>query len=312
MLSKLDEFKLLLKMDADYMPAEYETDLFHYTSPTGFSSIMSGDLEQVTLWASRYDCLNDASEGTVVEEVYQEVCKELRDRDEITEYLYQLFIKVKTARTILLSYNKDEKIKITRPECDRYLCSFSKNKDSLAMWNYYSKGNKYEGFNIGFYPYRIKESLKKLLGDKEAEFHIYPVIYSRSEQKRLIEKMLLKLRDNYDKEQESSIRYIISNRLSEWRLVFKYEFFQHEEEVRIIVDVAKGEKKLPVKHRMNAGYIVPYIELKLEKCDVSYVNFGPLQCDEEQKKHQVSVMEEMLESKGYSALVDYSHIPVRY
>ena len=39
------------------------------TSPTGFSSIMSGDLEQVTLWASRYDCLNDASEGTVVEEV---------------------------------------------------------------------------------------------------------------------------------------------------------------------------------------------------------------------------------------------------
>lgn len=116
------------------------------------------------------------------------MCKELRDRDEITEYLYQLFIKVKTARTILLSYNKDEKIKITRPECDRYLCSFSKNKDSLAMWNYYSKGNKYEGFNIGFYPYSIKESLKKLLGDKEAEFHIYPVIYSRSEQKRLIEK----------------------------------------------------------------------------------------------------------------------------
>ena len=69
MLSKLDEFKLLLKMDADYMPAEYENDLFHYTAPTGFSSIMSGDLEQVTLWASRYDCLNDASEGTVVEEV---------------------------------------------------------------------------------------------------------------------------------------------------------------------------------------------------------------------------------------------------
>lgn len=138
------------------------------------------------------------------------------------------------------------------------------------------------------------------------------IINSRSEQKRLIEKMLLKLRDNYDKEQESSIRYIISNRLSEWRLVFKYEFFQHEEEVRIIVDVAKREKKLPVKHRMNAGYIVPYIELKLEKCDVSYVNFGPLQCDVEQKKHQVSVMEEMLESKGYSALVDYSHIPVWY
>ena len=312
MLSKLDEFQRRLKMDTDYMPSEYENDLFHYTSPTGFSSIMFGDLEQVTLWASRYDCLNDASEGTVVEEVYQEVCKELRDKDEITEYLYQLFIKVKTARTILLDSGKGEKTKKTRPEYDRYVCSFSKNKDSLSMWNYYSKGNKYEGFNIGFYPHNIKESLKRLLGDKEAEFHIYPVIYSRSEQKRLIKKMLIKLRDNYDTEQESSIRYIISNRLSVWRLVFKHEFFQHEEEVRIVVDVAKREEKVPVKHRMNAGYIVPYIELKLKKCDMSYVNFGPLQCDEEQKKHQENVMEEMLEFKGYSALVDYSHIPVRY
>lgn len=150
------------------------------------------------------------------------------------------------------------------------------------------------------------------MGDKEAEFHIYPVIYSRSEQKKLIEKMLIKLRDNYDEEHESSIRCIISNRLSEWRLVFKHDFFQHEEEVRIIVDIAKREKKIPIHHRINAGYLVPYIELKLEKNDVSYANFGPLQCDEEQKKHQVFVMEEMLKSKGYSALVDYSHIPVRY
>ncbi len=31
MLSKLDEFQFHFKMDADYMPAEYENDLFHYT-----------------------------------------------------------------------------------------------------------------------------------------------------------------------------------------------------------------------------------------------------------------------------------------
>lgn len=67
------------------MPVEYERDLFHYTSPAGFSSILLGDQEKVTLWASRYDCLNDASEGHVVEEVFQEVCRELKDRGEITE-----------------------------------------------------------------------------------------------------------------------------------------------------------------------------------------------------------------------------------
>ena len=82
--------------------------------------------------------------------------------------------------------------------------------------------------------------------------------------------------------------------------------------MRIVVDVAKRERKIPVQHRISAGYVIPYIELKLEKSDVSYANFGPLQCDLEQKKYQVQVMEEMLEAKGYSLLVEYSQIPVRY
>ena len=97
-------------------------------------------------------------------------------------------VKSETDSVIFLSIQKEYFME----KCS----SFSKNKDSLAMWNYYSKGNKYEGFNIGVYPNGIKESLKQLLGDKEAEFHIYPVIYSRSEQKRLIEKMLIEISES--------------------------------------------------------------------------------------------------------------------
>ena len=161
-------------------------------------------------------------------------------------------------------------------------------------------------------PAAISDSLNTYILNKEAVFHIYPVIYSREDQKKLIIRTLVKLKENYSKEHESSIRYIISNRLLDWSLVFKSAYFQHEEEVRIIVDVAKRENEIPIEYRINSGYIVPYIALMLNKEDVSYARFGPLQCGEDQKKHQQRVMEEMLEAKGYTVLVDYSKVPVRY
>ena len=311
-LSKLDEFQILMKMDAKYLPDEYVNDIFHYTSPQGFQSILFKNDDCLTLWASRFDCLNDVSEGTIAEEILKEVCDDLLRDNKIDEYLYELFSNVKPPRTALLHYTEGESFKITRPEYDRYVCSFSKNKDSLSMWNYYSKGNRYEGFNIGLYAPILKISLESLFKNIEAVPYIFPVIYNKQEQKSLIEKMLLKLKDLYQKERESQIRYIVSNRLLDWSLIFKKECFQHEEEVRIIIYIAKREQKIPVKYRMNAGYLVPYIELCFDKECVSEVVFGPLQIDEKQKMHQVKVMEELLQSKEYSAIVDYSKIPVRF
>lgn len=312
MLSKLDQFQVLLAMDASYMPSEYGRDIFHYTSPAGFMSILFGNPDRPVLWASRYDCLNDMSEGSVAEAVLREVCDDMLGEGVINQEMYELFSGVRPARTILLPHYEDDTLRITRPECDRYICSFSKNKDSLAMWNYYSKGSKYEGFNIGFFPSGIEESLKSYLRNKEAAFHIYPVVYDRGEQKRLVRRLLSQLVEHYAEDQESSIRYIISNRLLDWCLVFKSDYFQHEEEVRIIIDVAKRDKSIPVDNRIASGYIVPYIKLPLEKTDVSYAIFGPLLCSEEQKMHQQKVMEEMMEAKGYCSLVEYSNVPIRY
>lgn len=73
MESKLDQFQLLMAMDASYMLIEYGQAIFHYTSPSGFSSILFGDNKYTTLWTSRYDCLNDSSEGKVVIDVFKEV-----------------------------------------------------------------------------------------------------------------------------------------------------------------------------------------------------------------------------------------------
>ena len=180
------------------------------------------------------------------------------------------------------------------------------------MWNYYSKGNKYEGFNIGFFIPVLKTEIESYLAKYEAASYIYPVIYKKSTQKKLIEKLLLKLKDLYLEACESEIRCIISNQLLDWNLLFKHECFQHEEEVRIVIDVAKREKRIPIFYRFNAGYLVPYIEIKFDKECVSSIMFGPLQMQENQRLHQVRIMDELLTSKDYCAIIEYSTIPVRF
>lgn len=312
MLNKLDQFKTLLSLDANYMPSEYEGEIFHYTSSSALNSILLDNKDYVKLWASRYDCLNDYSEGTVAVDVLLEVCNDLLREGIINNYLYNLFVKVKPAHTVLFLNIKENDIRPSRDKYNRFICSFSKTKDALAMWNYYSKGNKYEGFNIGFNSFSLKSSLKNEYKSKCINFHIYPVIYEREEQKKLIKKTVLKLTENYSEDQESSIRYILSNRLLEWGSIFKHECFKHEEEVRIIIDVSVKEITQEIKYRTYSGLIVPYIEVYLQKTDVFNVMFGPLQCDCFQKEQQKKIMLDMLKTKGFDLNVDYSKIPVRF
>jgi len=83
MQSKLDQFQVLLAMDASYIPSEYGRDTYHYTAPAGFISILFGNPNNAMLWASRNNCLNDMSEGSVAEEFLHEICNDLLSEGEI-------------------------------------------------------------------------------------------------------------------------------------------------------------------------------------------------------------------------------------
>ncbi|NLD19152.1 MAG: DUF2971 domain-containing protein [Clostridiales bacterium] len=313
--SILDEFHILLGLDISYMPKEYKNDIFHYTSPSGLDSILFEDFDGITLWASRYDCLNDMSEGVVAQYLYKEVCDDMRKKHEITDEMYSLIVGISPARTKLIVKSEEENIKFRRLECDRFVCSFSKNKDSLAMWNYYSKKNRYEGYNIGLTPIGLKKSLESVLIDKDVSIHIYPIVYKKDEQIRLIKKLLLRLQELYEEQYETSIRYVISNQLLEWSLVFKSEYFEHEEEIRIIVDVAKNIKGKPmdINYRNSHGLMIPYIKLKVDKPILKSVNIGPLQCGDKQKNLQNGILKERLSANNYlNVETCYSKIPVRY
>jgi hypothetical protein len=66
--------------------------VYHYTSPDGLLGILNED--GIRLWFSKYDCLNDASEGQEIVKYYQSACKSLYDNPGLILYTKRLFDSV--------------------------------------------------------------------------------------------------------------------------------------------------------------------------------------------------------------------------
>lgn len=320
-MGKLQDFQRKMCWDEGmFMCTDVPTDIFHYTSPSGFESILFRNPEKTELWASRYDCLNDSSEGTVAIERYKIVCESMLKGGELPSDIYNIIKDVKPPRTTLMWHHNGEMNVLTRPEYVRYVCSFSQNPDSLAMWNYYTKGSKYEGFNLGFYADALVQAIDLQLQPYESKVRMYPVVYDQHQQDQLIHDFICALVKNYEADDEDAVlRYMASNQLLQWSLVFKREYFKHEEEIRLIVDIGVRKydahqdiPQIPTYYRIVNGYTVPYIKLSFDKHCLSYATVGPLTCGDEHKKTQVDVLEERLSTGGYTAIGQHSNIPVRY
>lgn len=308
-----DEFLFSFGLGSDFLPNEYDGEIYHYTSSSAFQSILFEGERSAVLWASRYDCLNDISEGRAAEVILREVSLELREQNKICEELYQLCVAARLTPTILVHREVDGELIFSSKEYDRFICSFSKKSDSLSMWNYYAKGNMYEGFNIGFDCGSIKESLIEQFRKVDAVAHIYPVVYDPAEQRQRVANFLQSINKYYSDKNASTISELIADCLVNWSLIFKQACFQHEEEVRIIVDLAKDETNIITQYRIYAGYVIPYIKLKIEKEAVSSVCFGPLSKGNELTESQEKIMEGLLTAKGYHCTcVSRSKIPIRY
>ncbi len=312
-MNELDEFTKRLRVDFLNIPETFSDSIYHYTSITNLNSIL-GENGEVVLWASRYDCLNDVSEGTLPEIRYKEVCCNMLNDEKITKEFYEMIQNVKPARTILFLPVKNDVIRPIRDEYDTYLISFSKSNDLLAMWNYYSKGNKYEGVNVGVSAANLSK-LSNLHMDNTDKFSmkVFEVVYDEDEQRKLISDFLEELVSKYRSGAEKSVRYHISNMLSKLNLVFKNKCFEHEQEVRFTIQISKKYRNvIPVYYRTYSGYLIPYIKIKFDKRVVEEVTLGPLLGDEKQKELQLTVLHEMLFDKGYSVKETCSKIPVRY
>lgn len=311
--SLLDGFTEKLEFETVWQLTPYDGEVYHYSSMGNVNSILLSE-EGLCLWASRIDCLNDASEGTLPEIRFVQACDNLRAAGRIDERFYELIRDVRPNRTGLILYTANGKTRPVRDEFKTYVTSFSEDPDALAMWNYYSKGNRYEGVNIGVSSRDLLNSLSSRQNQGGAMMALMvKVIYDEKEQLELIERALLDLYENYEQGYETPVRYHIGTLLCNLRPVFKYSYFSHEKEVRLFVNVYdKFESRVRVEYRTCAGYVVPYISLNFDRDVVSRITLGPSLGSADQKTVQKKVVEAMLKSYGYRAAVEQSNIPVRY
>jgi hypothetical protein len=96
--------------------------VFHYTTGQGLFRILNSQ----QLHCSNLRFMNDPSE----EFYFDHLIKELLEQEEDLKFIYKNL------------YNPSYHKAVLNPT-EKYIASFSKNGDSLPMWNYYSKGNGY-------------------------------------------------------------------------------------------------------------------------------------------------------------------------
>ena len=118
--------------------------IFHYTSVEGLKNI----LQTKKLWFSGIQYLNDANEIKEGVKALKDYFDALDDGEYYLQYKPILYLILETLENSLLSNNI-------------FVCSFSLGKDELPLWNYYTKDNNSQGYNICFSIEKILESIVK-------------------------------------------------------------------------------------------------------------------------------------------------------
>lgn len=183
------------------------------------------------------------------------------------------------------------------------------------MWNYYTKGDKYEGYNIGFCLWRTQRQNVHIYYGNGYKLDFFTVIYDDQEKKEIIQDTIKELypfyKDGSKKDILPRIQNILSNFLRDLSLKFKQECFQYEQEVRGILTVPNGYSPFEVKYRSKAGYIIPYIEYPFPSEIISGITVGPLLHD----KAAITNIRQFAKDRGYLLNDDdiqASKIPIRY
>lgn len=297
LLKKIPKIKNILDNDKN-------STIYHYTKPEKLLNI----LESATIRFSNALYLNDKDE---IAYSYKLIVKLI---DETPNLETDVFEKIKNHFINKYKHIIDGEID-SKIELEYFTTSFSSENDNLTLWNNYSKGKSYTGYNIGF----NKENLIKDMIIKE--FHpIYgSVIYDSKKQKVILTsifkkwntqfKKLSKTRKNYEVHLFDLIFELIDI-LSIVSLFFKNPQFNNEKEYRIVlvngVDIKTAK---PTKIIEKNGLFIPYIEYNFSHNTVSNVNIGPT-LDE---RIFYTSTNRMLMNYGYENIeVRKSKIPLRY
>lgn len=266
-ISLRDEHLSFLKDNPECSPiitTVQEATVYHYTT---WNTLINGILSDVAsdgcivLRAYSSYFMNDKTEGelllSMIGEAEYEANKNLEsiyvDKDG-----NKIRMKVKDNP---LFQRRWEMIKKSAREYKKntFSISFSKNNDSLPMWNYYAQSSG--GLALGF----------KTPDFWNQGYEIFNCIYDEESIKLLGTKLY-----------EYMIQDKSHDSLSNTYLLAKDRHFKYEEECRIPLKkfnnefvLTKRNQFLPIKYGMKRGLIVPYVEILLPLSSLSEIWIGP-------------------------------------
>ncbi|WP_400260427.1 DUF2971 domain-containing protein [Candidatus Methanomassiliicoccus intestinalis] len=278
--------------------------IWHYTSADGFKSIV----EEGEVYFTHNAFLNDSTERTHVFDIADRVLSSYNNepKNEFIESLSALFNKKK---------EDPESVDFTDPdEVQVFVFSCSLDKDSLPLWNHYSKNPAKAGFSIGLnlneiIKLQFKERILQGIGS-----NLYPVIYDDQEKEKLVKEICdaaYELWNDCNTNQEE----IVKEAYAMIRIAgafLKHKAFESEHEARYILYVQNKHLDCLgnlLKFRNMHGIFTPYIAVPfINNKTLNEVVISPTL----RSKQAKSYADLFLRMRGYEIVSETSRVPLRF
>lgn len=302
----------------------HEQPVYHYTSPDGLLGIIRD--KGITLRFTRYDCVNDLSEGKDVLRCYLLACQKALCAGIINQEFFEAISDIKLDISAVMSFNIDRHLNLEGREldigdayvpmpCEAYICCFSLDGDSLPMWNYYSKKGVSQGYNVGF-DEGLTDSSNIMLESSPVHMEMISVIYNDDEK---ISDMMQIIESVYRISNSDPgfdlCRLLIKDELKKRMFRFKSPFFMHEREVRLVLYVPvefpedyPPSDRLKIRYTSQNGYLVPYVDILYKKELLRRITVGPLL----EKDISIRTLETIKTHYKYSYKIATSNVPIRF
>ena len=190
-----------------------------------------------------------------------------------------------------------------------------------AVWNYYTKNNNIQGYNIGLNVCDLEKSLEYVVKTNDAAtskkvdiFH-GRVIYDKSRQIEEIKKVINYFAKYFQEHNECRrpLLYFVLLKIIVLGRFFKRKEFEAENEYRItkierIECFTLEKKRKTVEFRIKDGYFIPYIPLKFDLNAIKTFIISPTI----NRKLATKGLQAMLYNARLCPQIKYSEIPVRY
>lgn len=310
--------------------------MYHYTSQKGFEGIVRED--GIHLWFSDARYMNDSSELINAKKFLMKAADELLAEKKINDRVYQEIRRIEYCTQKIDSIKslspsgRTLRFEIHSANYYKYICCFSKEADSLPMWNYYLKGDE-NGYAIGIDLHGVDTDTCEVIGctkeknDFEFDTEIKSMLYNDKAKisffKREIQDFARDISICMDDEMKKAEHVSSFQKAFEYySCLFKDYHFAYENERRLIATVRHsddfhidGKRRDDIKFRMSHGLVIPYFELLIpNKKVLKAVSISPrigLNSSDEFAEESMRVY---LQHLGYEHDINIccSQIPLRY